>query len=131
MKQGILLKVTGLVLAIIIGGFVVASILDIIIAVLRSRFYSEAAFVVTFAVAGIFAACIAYINISEMPAYKSSATHYTILGLLMGCGLLFFLLLARLEGGEYEVAFKGYGAALFFTSFLFFRWNKEQKKKAP
>lgn len=131
MKWGILLQVIGMVLGIVIAGLVVASILDIIIAVFNIRFYNEVAFVATFVVAGVFVASIAYINIAESPLYKSPLTHYMVLGVLFICGILFFFLLAKLEGGEYEVAFKGYGASLFISSFLFIRRDKTEKKKAP
>lgn len=131
MKWTRLLEVAGFVLGIVAAGLIAASLLDIVLAVLKSRFYTEVAFVITFAVAGIFAASVAYIYVSDIPAYKSTTTHYLIIILLICCGLLFFWPLARLEGGEYEVPFKGYGAALAGTSLLFFRWNKSEKQKAP
>lgn len=131
MRGTALPKVTGMVLGILVAGFVAASLLDIFISVLKSRFYTEVAFVVTFVVVGIITASVAYINLSEIQAYKSAATHDTILATLIISGLVFFFPLAKIEGGEYEVAFKGYGAAIAATSFLFFRWDKTEKQKTP
>jgi hypothetical protein len=50
---------------------------------------------------------------------KNEFTRWSLIILLIITGLLFFLLLAKIEGGEYEAAFKAYGATMALSSLLF------------
>lgn len=115
--------ITGICAIIIV--FVAISIFDVVIAVLYARFYSSATFVVTFGVGGIFAAVFAYQYGIEMATAKDETDRWSLIILLIAAGLLFFLLLAKIEGGEYEAAFKAYGATLALGSLLFVKGKIE------
>jgi hypothetical protein len=101
------------------GVFVAVSLLDILISVAYARFYSSAAFVVTFGVGGIFAAVLGYMNGMAKAPEKSEFSRWFLISFLVITGLCFFFILARLEGGEYEAAFKGFGATLSLATLLF------------
>ena len=123
MKLSGVLKSIGVCLATIAGVFVAVSLLDIVIAVFYARFYSNAAFIVTFGVGGIFGAVLGYMNGISFAAKTDNKTRWILIGFVILAGLCFFTLLARLEGGEYEAAFKGYGATLALGSLLFVKEN--------
>lgn len=105
-------------LVVIITGFVVVSLFDIVLAVMNPRFYSTAAFITVFGVGGIFAGLMAYSSGISMANKKDETARWTLIGLIVATGLLFFFLLARLEGGEYEAAFKSYGITSALSSLL-------------
>ncbi len=105
--------------ACIIIVFVAVSLLDIIISVLYSRFYSSLAFIVTFGIGGIFAAVLSYMYGVQEDVESNSLLRWILVSFLIVCGLIIFFLLAKLEGGEYEPAFKAYGATLALGSLLF------------
>jgi hypothetical protein len=111
--------------AAIIIVFVAVSLLDIIIAVFYLRFYTSAAFIATFGVGGVFAGVLGYMYGIEQTSEKNETARWAIIIFLFLCGILFFFLLAKLEGGEYEPAFKAYGATLALSSFLFVRNKME------
>ena len=116
-----LLKIIALGLGVIIGIFVFASLGDIVIAVMNARFYSDAAFITIFGVAGIFAGVISYTMITDQGKEKDKFTHWSTIILMVGCGLIFFFPLATIEGGEYKAAFKAYGATLALVSLFFIK----------
>jgi len=95
------------------------SLFDIVLAVFSSRFYSNAAFITVFGVAGVFAACISYINCIAMAPKKNEFARWSLISTLIACGLLIFFFVARIEGGEYEIAFKAFGVTLALASLLF------------
>lgn len=101
--------------------FVAVSFLDIVIAVMYARFYSNAAFIVTFGVGGIFAAVLGYMNGIEKAERKDGTSRWILVIFMILTGILFFTFLARIEGGEYEAAFKAYGITLAVGSLLFAR----------
>lgn len=105
--------------AVIVIVFVAVSLLDIVIAVVYARFYTTAAFVTTFAVAGVFAAVLGYMYGMEQAGDDKSTTHWLLIVFHLLCGTVFFFLLARLEGREYGPAFKAYGITLALGSLLF------------
>lgn len=105
--------------------FVAVSLFDILIAVLYARFYSPAAFVVTFGVGGIFAAVLSYQYGIDSATEKDETARWSLIILLIVIGLLFFFFLAKVEGGEYEAAFKAYGATLALGSLLFAKGKVE------
>jgi hypothetical protein len=111
--------------AAIIIVFVAVSLLDIVISVLYLRFYSSAAFIVTFGVGGIFAAVLGYMYGIEQAGEKDEAIRRTIIIYIILLGLLFFFLLAKIEGGEYEPAFKAYGITMALGSLLFIKNKME------
>ena len=115
------IKYLAIGLGVIIGIFVFASLMDIAIAVMNPRFYSNAAFITIFGVAGIFAGVICYFKAIEMAKEKNEFARWSIIILMIACGLLFFFPLAANEGGEYEAAFKAYGVTLALTSLLFMK----------
>ena len=121
MKLGTYLKMILSCLSVIIIVFTVVSLIDILIAVVYSRFYSNAAFVVSFGVGGIFGAVFGYFSAIDHATRKDESARWTIISTLIICGIVFFFLLARLEGGEYEPAFKAYGATLALGSLLFIK----------
>ena len=101
--------------------FIAFSLLDTLIAFLNIRFYSQAAFVVTFGVGGVFAACFGYFMGMERAPVKNNEARVALIITLILIGLMFFFLLARLEGGEYAIAFKAFGATLALGSLLFIK----------
>lgn len=110
-------------IGIILLQFIAASLLDIVLDALYLRFYSTAAFIVIFGVAGIFAAVLCYSKAVGMATVKNEFTRWSVIILMIITGLFFFFLLAPLEGGEYEAAFKSYGVTLALSSLLFIKGN--------
>lgn len=103
----------------------VASIVDIILSVISARFYSTAAFITIFGVAGFFAAVLAYsYSIKQFPEKTNTARWALIITYLI-IGALFFFVFAVLESGEYEVPFKAFGITLALGSFLFAKGNPD------
>ena len=109
--------ITALLIIIII--FVAASLLDILIIFIYPRFYSTAAFITTFSVGGIFAGVMGYMNGMDNATEKNETARWLLISFLIVTGLLFFFPLAKLEGGEYEAAFKAFGATQALSSLLF------------
>jgi hypothetical protein len=114
---GLLLSVLAC-LAVIVVGFVAISLFDIVVAVIYSRFYSTAAFITLFGVGGIFAGLMAYSYGIAAAREKNETARWTMILLIVAAGLLFFFFLARIEGGEYEAAFKSYGITMGLSSLL-------------
>jgi hypothetical protein len=112
-------------LGIIILMFVVTSILDIVIAVFYARFYSTAAFVVTFGVGGVFAGIFSYARAVGYAAVKNEFTRWSIIILIWVTAALFIYPLSVLEGGEYQAAFISYGVTLALTTLLFIKGKIE------
>jgi hypothetical protein len=98
---------------------VVTSLLDIFLVFTSQRFYSNALFIVTFGVGGVFAAVFAYMKGIERSVQKDETARWSLVLFIIFSGILFWFLLSRLEGGEYEVPFKAYGLTLALTSLLF------------
>ena len=96
-----------------------ASFLDILLVFFYPRFYSNAAFIVTFGVGGIFAGVLGYMYGMEKAMEKNDTARWILISLLILTGLIFFFLLAKLEGGQYEPAFKSFGATLAISGLLF------------
>jgi membrane-bound acyltransferase YfiQ involved in biofilm formation len=107
--------------AIILLMFVIVSILDIIIAVLNARFYSNAVFITIFGVGGVFATVFAYMMGIEKANHKSETARWALISVIILLGVLFFFPLAKIEGGEYKAAFKSYGLMIALTTFVFMR----------
>jgi hypothetical protein len=106
-------------LGIIILLFVITSLFDIVIAVFYSRFYSTAAFVVTFGVGGVFAGVFSYSRAVGYAADKNEFTRWSIIILIWITAALFIYPLSALEGGEYRSAFISFGITLALTTLLF------------
>ena len=106
-------------LGIIILLFVVTSLFDIVIAVFYSRFYSTAAFIVTFGVGGIFAGVFSYSYAVGYAAVKNNFTRWSVIILIWVTAALFIYPLSALEGGEYRSAFISFGITLALTTLLF------------
>lgn len=107
--------------ATIIVVFVAASVFDVLLAVVSLRFYSRAAFIVVFGVAGVFAGTMSYTNGIGIVAKKNEYARWSLIIFIIIIGILFFFLFAKLEGGEYEVAFKAFGVTTALSSWLFAR----------
>ena len=103
--------------------FVITSLLDVLLVFFFPRFYTQASFIVIFAVGGIFAGVMGYMNGMEGLIQKNETARWGFISLLISIGLLFFFLLAKMEGGEYEAAFKAFGATLALSSLLFVKDN--------
>ena len=86
-------------IATILLTFVIVSLFDIVIAVIYSRFYSDAAFIVTFGVGGIFAGVLGYMN-GIAATTKTEAGRWILILLLIVAGVIFFFPLAAIEGGS-------------------------------
>jgi hypothetical protein len=100
---------------------VAVSLLDILLVSFYPRFYSSTAFIVLFGVGGIFAAVFGYMYGIEYAAEKNEPARWSLIIFIAITGLLFFFILSKIEGGEYEPAFKGFGATLSLGSLLFVR----------
>ncbi len=111
-------------IGIIALALVAISILDIIIAVMYSRFYTSASFVVSFGVGGVFAGCGGYILSVEKASVKTEFTRWSLILLMIGTGLLFFFFLSQLEN-EYRNPFKAFGLMLALTSLIFIKGKVE------
>ncbi len=107
-------------IATILLTFVIVSLFDIVIAVIYSRFYSDAAFIVTFGVGGIFAGVLGYMN-GIAATTKTEAGRWILILLLIVAGVIFFFPLAAIEGGEYKAAFKAYGLTMGLSTFIFMK----------
>lgn len=112
-------------LGIIVFMFVVTSLFDIVIAVFYSRFYTTAAFVVTFGVGGVFASFFSYSKTVEYAAVKNEFTRWSAIILIWVTAALFIFPLSVLEGGEYRAAFIAYGVTLALTTLLFIKGKIE------
>ncbi len=99
--------------------FIVVSLFDVVLAVLNPRFYSNALFITTFGVGGIFASTLGYLQSIPLATEKNEFDRWSLIMVLIIAGLLFFFPLAKMEGGEYAAAFKAYGATMALSSFLF------------
>ncbi len=106
-------------MGIILVTFIAVSLFDIVLAVLNPRFYSVAAFIVSFGVGGIFAGTIAYTNCISLFKVKNEKARWTLIGFIILIGMLFFFPLSKMEGGEYGPAFKAFGITLAASSLLF------------
>ncbi len=114
-------KYMGYVIVVIFAIFVAVSIFDIVLAVLNGRFYSNAAFYTLFGVAGVFASFISYTSGIDYAPAKTEGARWSIIITQLSIGLLFFFLLSAIEGGEYRIPFKAFGATLALCSFFFMR----------
>jgi hypothetical protein len=121
MKKKSLLWAALMAVTIILLMFVIVSVLDIVLAVLNSRFYSTAAFVVIFGVGAVFACVFAYMKAIEMANKKIELSRWCIISTIILTGILFFFPLAKIEGGEYKAAFKAYGLMVTLTTIIFMR----------
>ena len=99
--------------------FVAASLFDIVLASISSRFYSPAAFIVIFGVAGVFATTLGFMYGIQAAGEKNKFSRWSLVVFIIMAGLLFFFVLAKLEGGEYEPAFKAFGATMTISTLLF------------
>lgn len=108
-------------IGIIILVFVLTSLLDIAISVLYIRFYTTAAFIVSFGVGGIFACFFSYFGAASYASYKNEFTRWSVIVLIWIIALLFIFLLSVLEGGEYKAAFISFGVTLALTTLLFIK----------
>ncbi|MBK7560559.1 MAG: hypothetical protein IPQ06_09370 [Chitinophagaceae bacterium] len=106
-------------ISVIILMLIVTSLFDILLVFFYSRFYSVAAFIVIFGVGGIFAGLLSYSYGMNASKEKDAWLRWFLITSMVLSGMLFFFLLSKLEGGEYEPAFKSYGITLALTSFLF------------
>jgi hypothetical protein len=108
-----------LALGIIMLMFTIIRLLDIVISVFYARFYSNAAFVVTFGVGGVFACVFSFLKAVEYAVHKNEFTRWSVIILIWVTAALFIYPLSVLEGGEYQAAFISYGITLAFTTLLF------------
>lgn len=112
-------------LGVIILFFTITGLFDIVLAVFYSRFYSTAAFIVTFGVGGVFACIFCYTKAVQFAPAKNEFTRWSIIIFTWIISLLFIFLLSALEGGEYEAAFISFGITLALTTLLFVKGKVE------
>jgi hypothetical protein len=104
---------------IMISVFIAASILDVILAVINSRFYSTAAFITIFGVGGVFAGGIAFMSGMDSTVEKTEGRRWQLIAVIVLTALLFVFVLAKIEGGEYAMAFRAFGITSALTMLLF------------
>lgn len=102
-------------------GLLVTTLFDILLVFTQPRFYSNALFIVTFGVGGVFAAVFAYMKGIERSEQKDEMARWSLVGLLVIAGILLYFVIARLEGGEYAFPFRAYGISIALTSLIFVR----------
>lgn len=112
-------------LGTIIMIFTLTSLFDLLIAVIYSRFYSTAAFIVTFGVGGVFACIFSYSWAVGYALVKNELTRWSVIILIWVTAALFIYPLSVLEGGEYKAAFISYGVTLALTTLLFIKGKIE------
>lgn len=117
MKQKLIIMGRSIAMIFII--FVAASVFDIIIAAVNLFSYSNAAFIVVFGVAGIFAGLLGYMTAMEKIFKPRRIDSIGIVAMQVIIGLLFFFPIASIEGGEYRVPFKAFGLMLALSSLIF------------
>jgi hypothetical protein len=100
----------------VFGILVVVSLFDIVISVVQMRFYTDAAFITLFGVAGVFAAFLGCLFGMEIAGNKNRTTRISLSVFLILVGILFFFLISEFEGGEYRSPFKAYGITIVATS---------------
>jgi hypothetical protein len=105
-------------MVVIIILYIAASVFDIILGSVFSRFYSTAAFITIFGVAGVFAALLAYSYGMNLAPEKNEMARWVMIITNIITGALFFFLLAKTGGGEYASAFRSYGVTLSIASLL-------------
>jgi len=101
--------------------FVAAGILDIVLAVLQPRFYSNAAFCVIFGVAGIFASIMAYSSGKYFVTATDKFGRLVLIITIIVAGIIFFFLLASIENREYEWACRSFGITLVGATIFFIK----------
>jgi hypothetical protein len=99
--------------------FVITSLSDVVLVFFFPRFYSTAVFITIFGVGGIFSGVLGYMVGMERSIQKNETARWGFISLLIITGLIFFFLLSKMEGGEYEPAFKAFGATMALSSLLF------------
>lgn len=110
-------------LCLVMLGFLGASLLDIGISVIYSRFYTSWAFLACYVVAGIITGSLGYVMGMDWAPPHSGFAHRAVHITLIGGGLLFLLLFAKLEGGGYEAAFRCYGSGVIGGALLFWKYK--------
>ena len=120
-------RITPLLVAVcyIIIVLIAVSLLDILLVVIYPRFYSVALFITSFAVGGIFAGVMGFMAGADYASIKDEWTRWSLLVLIVGTGVLFFFFLSKLEGGEYEPAFKAYGITMALSTLFFVKGKLE------
>ena len=108
-------------LGIILIVFVATSLLDVVLAVIHSRFYSMGALIAIFGVGGVFAGVFCYTGAIDFSPDKTQFSRRSVLILMVASGLAFFFLLATFESDEYAIAFKSFGVTLALSSLLFLK----------
>lgn len=68
---------------------------------------------------GVFASIFAYMYAINYAPRKNEWARWSLIITIIGSGLLFFFLISKLEGSEYELAFKAYGSTIALTSLIF------------
>ena len=100
---------------------IAASIMDIILAGIGFFAYSNAAPVVVFGVAGVFAGLIGCMQVMDKTHKDERTTSLGIIAMHVIIGLLFLFPIATIEGGEYKLPFKAFGLMLTLSSLFFLR----------
>lgn len=98
---------------------VITSLFDIVLVFFYPRFYSNALFITTFGIGGVFAGIFGFMNGIKYAVKKNEFARWTLISTLIAWGFLFFFLLSKLEGGEYGPAFKAFGITVALSSLLF------------
>lgn len=106
-------------LGVIVLLFVITSLFDVVINVFYPRFYSTAAFIVSFGTGGIFAGVLGYTQAVSWAPVKNEFTRWSIIIMTWIIALLFIFPLSIYEGGEYQAAFIAYGITMALSSLLF------------
>lgn len=118
--MGTTLKAILFTLLLVVIVFIAASLLDIALVVIYSRFYTTATFVVLFGVGGIFANIIAYSGGMQYGP-ENKKLRAAVIATMAICGCIFCYPLSFIEGGEYAAAFMSFGVTLTLTCILYLK----------
>ena len=110
---------------VIFAVLVAVSLLDILLLFFNPRFYSNALFITTFGVGGVFATVLAYMMGVERSVIKDEFARWSLVILLIAAGAAFWFILSKLEGGEYGPAFKAFGLNMALSTILFIKGKVE------
>lgn len=104
---------------IILACFLIAALLDIVLAAILPRFYSMALLAVTFGVFGIFASLFSFMTATDYATKNGKNIKWPVIIFLLAMGILCFTFFGMMEHGEYRTAFQSFGITLGLAAFLF------------
>ena len=101
--------------------FIGIAVFDIIVNMLIPGLFSNTGIIISFALAGVYAAAFSFEFAYEMTR-KSATDKMLVILFQVFAGIGTYFILSRINGSEYEIAFKAFGSALALGSLLFIKY---------